>query len=272
MKIAYFETNVINWLSDQLVCVSDFIDRLTTLGFLPVTGPITIYELARTFLDKNGKDRGSNLFSILKDISPSYHPDPGNLMTQEIIRLRTSAEVLPFLDSVNQAATRLEVERLSRGIFDSHAEKYIRVKEESDKLKNNQITQSYMNQIKEVNDPTEYKKLKTFPNLVKYFESHFPEIIRDILNNRVSLLESKELYYRLNEFPVIKSSLYSNLYLTYLSLRYKSKPGHDRFDDHHHVINASYSHAFITGDIDLIKTIKYINPNLTLIKCSELMN
>jgi hypothetical protein len=97
MKIAYFETNIINWLNDQSISVEDFTDRLTTLGYSPVTGHHTIYELARTFLDKNGKDRGSNLFGILRDISPSYHPDPGNLMIQEILRLETSAEVLPFL-------------------------------------------------------------------------------------------------------------------------------------------------------------------------------
>ncbi|MBI3767149.1 MAG: hypothetical protein HY271_01510 [Deltaproteobacteria bacterium] len=88
-----------------------------------------IYELAATFIRPEQARLGRKLFSILRELDPFYAPGSSELLLREVLKLRTGAAVLPFLDHADQAATRIEVARLAAGTFDQRARSFIETRE-----------------------------------------------------------------------------------------------------------------------------------------------
>ena len=130
MKKIYFEVSTINRTVDEGQPAGRLHQHLLSRGQTPVVGLHAIYELARTFLNPQGIDRGKALFQFVYEFDPSYAPPADNLLNQEVARLRSGAAVLPFLDYANQVATRMEVARLATGNFDAKARQFLTLREQ----------------------------------------------------------------------------------------------------------------------------------------------
>lgn len=267
MERVYIETNAINQAFAESITGREIRIALEDHGYHPAIGIHTIYELARTFLGPDKSVKGSQLFSILRDIDGSIVPPTGMLLEQEIIKLRTGSAVLPMLDSGNQAATRYEIVKLARGIFDSTAEKFIASRENERRTNESLENDEYLNHVRQVNrdNKSEYRNVRNFEDTLRYFDKDVTESIRRILRGKVSRSEAIELSQRLDSFPSLRSVVRANQYLCFIVIRNEVHPAYDRVDDFRHVIDASYCAAFLTNDGQLARTANYINQDISVI-------
>ena len=271
MNTVYIETSAVNQAHAESITGQEIVGAVADCGYRPAIGIHTIYELARTFLDPHQRKKGSQLFSILRDIDGVIVPPTGMLLEQEIIGLRTGSAVLPILDSDNQTSTRFEIEKLARGIFDATAEEFIANRENERRTNEPLENEEYLNHVRQVNrdNPNEYRNIRTFEDILRYFEKDVPESIERILRGRVSRSESRELSQRLNSFPSLRSVVRANQYFCFIVIRNEIHPAYDRVDDFRHVIDASYCAAFLTNDGQLARTASYINQDISVITWNE---
>jgi hypothetical protein len=240
--------------------------KLKRRGLVPRFGIHGIYELARTFLQKEGREKGISLFQVLRDLDPSYQPTVNMILEQEIIKLRTGAAVLPILDPLNRAATKQEVEKLARGIFDERAKAFISKREAGIKINHPLISKANIQKV--INGK---KKPSTFEQFLTELEPEFPDLIYRMLNKKVTLLEARELNLRLKSFPAIRTTAMGNAYMASICIIHGAIPGKDKNDDYRHLIEASYCDVFITSDSQLIKTTSRINPDIEVMECDDLL-
>ena len=64
-------------------------------------------------------------------------------------------------------------------------------------------------------------------------------------------------------FPLFTAIIKANLFLAFRVLKFKAL-SHDTLDDLKHLINASYTNVFVTGDNKLYKYSKEIQPDLEI--------
>jgi len=264
MKYAYLETNIINKSLDQDITGLQLRDLLEAEGLFPKFGIHGIYELARTFFHEHDHERGVNLFNILQNLDPSYQPTVNMLLEQEIIKLRTGAAVLPILDLINQAATKQEVQKLARGIFDDDARNFISNREADIRENHQSMARDYIEKTCSIK-----KNIRSFEQALSELKPDFPNLIYRMLNRKVTKLEARELNMRLNSFPAIRTTAMANAYMTSISIIHRDAPAKDRIDDFRHLIEASYCDVFITGDTQLGKAVQYINPELEVVWWNE---
>ena len=264
MKTAYLEPSAINWYVNSAYAGDVVATAMAGCGYRPVIGLHTIYELARTFLGVNGHARGQTLFRFVQALDPAISPGSSALMVDEIRRLRTGTAVLPFLDHLNQAATRLEIARLAGGGFDERARGFIQQREqEVEKLHPHLMRQyiSYVNELRS-EDPAVVPRLSLFEDAVRLFQRKVPELISDLVQRQVTDPEAMRLSEQLDQFPAIRSGVRANLYLMWICIANNAVPAFDKLDDYRHVIEASYSDAFVTEDEQLRRTAPRIHTGL----------
>lgn len=272
MANAYIETSSINQALVDTVSGKDISKSLQDLGYRPVVGIHTIYELARTFLNPGQHQTGSDLFKILQGIDGTIVPMTGMIIDQEIVKLRTGAEVLPFLDHANLASTRYEIEKLSRGIFDATAERFVATRETARRINERIESNKYLNQILEMNrtEPGRFGGIHVFGDALDYFKDAVPSIIQAGVRRDVSSFEAKELSLRLASFPCIHSLVRANIYLCFIVIRNLTSPAYDRVDDFRQVIDASYCDAFVTNDGQLARTGNHVNIDLCMMRWTDI--
>lgn len=140
-----------------------------------------------------------------------------------MLKLRTGAAVTPFLDHLNQASTRLEIERLAAGIFDSRAEEFIRSREGAIRTNSPVLSEQYLAHVKRVKNRSvnRLKKIKTFD-----------DIVREVLKKTVSFAEAVELSQRLASFPALRSTVNTNMYYSFIHIVYGVGPSNDKINDY----------------------------------------
>jgi hypothetical protein len=190
------------------------------------------------------------------------------LLEQEIAKLRTGVAVLPFLDPMNQIATKQEVLKLARGIFDEKAKAFIIERESKIRRENPIIAKSYIDKTINIREQKKQSKEhpQTFEQAFAELKSDFPNLIYRLLKGKVSQIEARELNMRLVSFPAIRTAAMANAYLTSILIIHGVAPGKDKIDDYRHLIEASYCDVFISDDNQLIKNIPQINPNIEVVE------
>jgi len=259
----YIETSVLNRAIDDFVSAESLREKLSLLGFEPATGLITINELARTFLNTRNVLRATSLFATLRELNPAYQPEIPWLLAAEIDKLRHGVAVLPFLDSLNLAATRAEVMRLANGNFDDGANRFI-----DDTLKrkrhNREQQQSFVSHVDSLREAIPgIRKLRTFNDVWSHIEAKgdTPHLVRAVLRGAVTTREADELAMRLTAFPTIAAAIRANVYLNFVMVAHTTIPGKDKLDDYKHLIAAAYCSAFLTADKQ-VAAIQCIVPHL----------
>lgn len=263
MRKAYLETSAINRTKKAGFSGRDLSSRLESLGFSPAIGIHTIYELAATFLSPGQEEKAVALFSIVQDLDPSYQRSSDSLLQEEILKLRTGAAVLPFLDYLGHASTRTEVGRLALGIFDQRARCFIRERESQIRVRFPNQAADYLQNVVTA-QAHGAPCIQTFEEAYQYFESkgQLPALIRRALRNQVAAHEARELHQRLEEFPAIRALVRATLYMDFIFIKHRVKPNDDKLDDYRHIIEATYCDAFVADDNQLLKTVRIISPHL----------
>lgn len=267
MQKVYIETSVINRAFSESITGNDIVIYLDTLGFQPAIGTHTIYELAKTYLEPNSILKAQQLFSILLELEASIIPPTDKLFKEEIMKLRTGAAVLPFLDTLNQSSTRQEIHKLANGIFDSKAQKFIKNREKFHRTNNPIIYRDFLDHINKVKSygTDILKNIRTFEDVISYLKNQIPDLIVKILKGKVSKYEAVELFQRLDSFPALRSAVRANIDLCFICIVHNTHPGSDRKDDNRHIVDSSYSKGIVTGDEQLEKRVNRINPELVII-------
>jgi hypothetical protein len=267
MKTAYLEPSAINWYVNSAYAGDVVAAAMAGCGYRPVVGLHTIYELARTFMDANGHVRGQTLFRFVQDLDPAVSPGSSALMVEEIHRLRTGTAVLPFLDHLNQAATRLEIARLAGGVFDDRARGFIERREQEVEEHHPHLMRQYISYVNELRsaDSEAVPRLSLFEDAVKRFHRKVPELIRDLVQREVTDREALRLSEQLDHFPAIRSGVRANLYLMWICIANNVVPAFDKLDDYRHIIEASYADALVTEDEQLRRTAPRIHTGLELV-------
>lgn len=272
MDKAYLEPSIINHAERASVDGTKLASGLKALRLRPVIGLHTIYELARTFLDDAQTTKGARLFRVLSDLNASFVPSTWDLLSQEVLKLRTGAAVIPFLDHLNEAATRTEIARLAAGTLDDRARRFITGREENIKANLPRLSENYLDHVKR----TKYEghhpglEIRTYDDVLTYFSDELPAMIHEILKGGINAIEAKELALRLDSFPALRSTVRANLYLCFIHIVHSTSPAKDKIDDYRHLIDASYSSAVITDDTQLHKTSPRINPTLNVLSWGDL--
>ncbi|MCK4233859.1 hypothetical protein KAX75_05490 [candidate division WOR-3 bacterium] len=275
-KKVYIETSIINRAHGEKISGSQIANILTSSNLLPVIGFHTIYECARTYLNHKNHLLAQCLFKILKDIDPSYTPLTGNLLRQEVDKLRTAAAVLPFFAHLNQVSVRIEVARLADGIFDNQAERFIRARENEIKTTGFSVaSEIFLNNLRKSKRKA-YKNIRTFDDLLNLYKKKdlIHHLIIKILNDiacPVSQSEARELEIQINSFPALRSVVLSNCYLNFILIKYNTQPSMDKIDDYRHIIDSSYSNQFLSDDRQQLKTVEHINKDLVILSWEEVL-
>jgi len=273
MKSSYIETNIINKSLDLDISGGELRSQLDARALTPKFGIHGIYELARSFLNDDSRERAISLFCVLRDLDPGYQVPVDKILEQEIIKLRTGSAVLPFLPYFNQIETKQEVEKLAHGVFDEKAKSFISNREYEIKSFYPEMAKQYIASAKSIlrERPKSKKQPRTFEQLLSELESEMPDLIYRMLKGKVSLLEARELYLRLKSFPAIHASAMANAYMTSICILHGDVPGKDKIDDYRHLIEASYCDVFITDDYQLKNTVPRINSDLQVIGLNDLI-
>lgn len=111
--------------------------------------------------------------------------------------------------------------------------------------------------------------LRRFPDVAEYFRARWPEMIRAILRQGITLAEGRELSARLNDFPAIRSVLNANLYLTFICIAHETVPDDDKLDDYRHLIDASYCDAIVLHDNRARSAAPHIAPQLQVLSLED---
>ena len=148
MEKAYLETSAINQILCEKVSVNNLSGTFKSQGILPAVGTHVIYELAKTFLERNRQETARALFQILNILELSYIPSTNMLLDQELNdKYRQNCSVLPFFFQINQASVRSEVAWLAAGNFSKEAEEFIRKREIEMRTSVPRISQEYIQHI-----------------------------------------------------------------------------------------------------------------------------
>ncbi len=265
-KKAYLEPSILNRAHDQGLSGLKLKEVLEKHLLSPAIGLHAIYEMARSFLSKDGAPLGAALFQIIDELEPHYQLSPEMLHAQEIIKLRTGAAVFPILDPLNLAATKQEVARLARGLFNEQARNFI-VKREAEIQENHpKFALAYIEETK----CNQSDRFTTFEKVYSKSEDQIPKLIHQSVKVKISLTEAHEIYHRINSFPAIRSTVRANIYFYAICVTHQNVPGKDKNDDYRHVIEASYCDIFVTDDGQLSRTVPRINPDLEVLKGNHL--
>lgn len=272
MKNAFLETSAVNRAIALGFDPTASRDRLTSSGLCPVVGLHVIYELAATFLLPEHADVGKGLFRFVRDLGPSFAPPTMNLLSQEVLRLRTNAAVLPFLPHADQVATRLEVHRLAEGIFDGSARTFIEARENEVRREHPNIAKEYIEHVRGVRSRrgNSLPSFRRFADVAEYFRDRWADMIRAILHGKVTSEEARELAERLTAFPAIRATLNANLYLMFICIAHEAVPGGDKLDDYRHLIDASYCDAIVLYDDKARHAAPHIAPHLRVLSWEDL--
>jgi hypothetical protein len=268
-KKAYLEPSIINRAYGCGLSGLKLKEVLAKHLLTPAIGLNAIYEMARTFLNKDGVQIGVALFKILWELDPSYQLSPEMLYDQEIIKLRIGAAVLPFLDELNLAATKQEVWRIASGNFDEKASNSITSREAEIRENHPKFALNYIKEVNETLKSNPSERLPTFEKVYSDLGDQLPGLIYKLLEDKLSIYEAHEIYHRIDSFPAIRTTLRSNVYLNAICIIHQHVPGKDKIDDYRHIIEASYCDIFVTDDAQLSRTIPRINPDLQVLSGNQ---
>ena len=272
MQRIFLESSAIAEANRLSLDAAEACHHLERCGYSPVLGLHVVYEMAGAFLHPELSETGKAHFRFIRDLDPSLSPETWNLLEQELLKLRTNAAVLPFLNHANRASTRYEIHRLAEGVFDNTARSFISSHEAKIKQEYPRMVGRYLDHLKERRAAmgNDFPPLRTFEDVRKYFADKTPEMIGEILRGNANTSETREIAARIDQFPVIRTTVGANLYMMYICIVHGVAPGDGKIDDYRHLIDASYSDAYISYDEKLVRAQRHIAPSLRLARWQEL--
>lgn len=264
---ASLESSAINRAVELTLSGQDVAGQLQHLGYQPAISSSAIFELARGFLDADKQKWSRQLFKLVQDLDPVYILEIPRLLQLEVVKLRTRAEVFPWLKQGDQLFSKMQIHKFASGIFDENDSNFVSQRQaamDRDVPAMSQARLRAIAQAEEVN-PDVRKGLRSFEDVWVHFQDQIPGIIMKILKGSVSLMEAKELALRLEQFPVLHAAVRANVYLEHIIIVNNVAPGRDKIYDYRHLVGNAYSSVLISCDRQLTRTAGKICPNLEVL-------
>ena len=178
----------------------------------------------------------------------------------------------PFCENQEKADFEREIDKFSNGIYDDNAKESIENiwagKSNNIQSKISELTKN-KDQFKYANDFKEFLgRNRDLQKLIA--EGIVAEKVGDIPNKHRRKIAEK-IFSKSKRFPMIVSVIKANLFLDYRVLKFENC-SHDTLDDLKHLINASYTDIFVTGDNKLFDYSKELHPNLETLSQDDFLN
>jgi hypothetical protein len=263
METALLETNAINACFYKGYSGKQLAEILSKKKLLPIVNFHTCYEIARTFDNVKNTRIGIALFSILKDLNPTYSCETSELLARQINRLIYEKDCNFLIEKDKLIYLNKIINEVTQGDISKIDINTIRSRE---------------SEIK--NDQNQWHHLFTYPKITNFeqfycdtikLRENIIQLIKEICHETLNILYAEKLILKINDLAVVKTAIRANLYMSYLARNSKSSPSKDKTDDFRHLIDASLCSYFITDEKKLKKHADYIIPELKIMTFDELI-
>lgn len=166
MKQAYLETSALSRAADESMSGRQLRHILAAHGFVPVIGFHTIYELAKTFLERGKNDVARALFRIVADLEADYCEESYEVLCQELNHYFLKEPIKPFLDGEKLLSTGSEIAKLAHGVLEDRARSFIESRERRFRVDRSRIALHNIQLFAE-NPPT--SRIRNFEEFTAYF-------------------------------------------------------------------------------------------------------
>lgn len=273
MKRAILDTNVI---SECNITAQNLSNILKEKNLMPVIGIYTTYEIARPIIT-NKPHIASQLYSFIRDLNPEFSCPRDELYFREAQKLKLGESVNDKPTNQYQIHLKQRIDDFSNGIFEQF-KNFIHARQNSLKIalqnwkssKNRAYFKKYKNNFTQFRTDF-FSNLESDPNKIEYvrnivFNASEKKII---LNDK----EIKKIIHNKSEYPAIRTLIYGQLYLQFLTETNLARPSEDRFTDTILMIEGSYCDAIISGDKKFMHLhAKNINPYIETIHLKQLLD
>lgn len=263
METALLETNAINACFYKGYSGKQLADILSKKKLLPIVNFHTCYEIARTFDNVKNTKIGIELFSILKDLNPTYSCETSELLARQINRLIYGNDCNFLIEEDKLIYLNKIINEVTQGDISKIDINTIRSRESEIKNEQNQCNHLFT-----------YSKITSFEQFyddITRTRDNIIHLIKEICHIKLTTLYAEKLILKLSDLAVIKTAIRANLYMSYLARNYKSPPSKDKTDDFRHLIDASLCSYFVTDEKKLKKHADYIIPELKIMTFDELI-
>ena len=283
MKTVFMDTNVINRLCDSGFTATEIKEHLKDKDLVLCTGGnLVTFELAATFLEKKNFNRAKKLFCFLKSLDLSFAPHKDYLFEQEVNKLCNCSsvnhlspqsyekDVKSKIDEYCEIAKPEDFKQDDVNFIEEKKKNLIEMLKNWDPKRPGFIKVDVPKSMKfnEFVDKYFFNKLRFSDQLFVLFSLHF------IFNCKLTPFSRNEIEKfreHMHSYPVLRTLMYSHLYLNYFAQIHNKRPSKSMICDHIQLIEASYYTYFVSDDKKLLQYAKYINPNINLININEII-
>ncbi len=264
LKYAFLETNAVSYATHESICGQEIRNQLNVLGYEPVVGQHTVYELAKTFLVDKKQDLACKFFQTIMYLEPKYGANNLDLINQELHHFFSYQHqyIKPFLSINNLADAKNEVRKLATANFDDNARNFIQDRETRFKADHPQSSGKNIDLFK-ISPPP--KCIKTFEDFNAHYQISHANVLVKILKNAITIEQARAVLASAFRYPAIRSCINAQMYFMFIAAIEQVCPAKDKVDDYRHVVDAAYCDAIITNDGQLLNNTFKINPHLTVL-------
>lgn len=214
-QTAFIETSAINWFHDAGFDSNKMHALFVSQNLIPIVGMDTIYELARCFTVK--PERAKTLFCFLKELKPDYSCQREQLYIQEIDSLLEGKTIDALLGYYTDEALTERIEQYSTGVFSSANAEFITARQffwDDCRAK--------LWKPKEIQSKRGLVFTDYLNHCMLHFRSNisiFQQWIKELTKKTQSKKDAIYLFNNIKDFPALRTSLYSQLYLNFLIIK-----------------------------------------------------
>ncbi len=195
-----------------------------------------------------------------------------NILLMEIDKAINNSNFSPFCEGTEKVSFENEINKLAQGIYDDKAKSFINDKWEGKRA-------DIQKKVSELNGNRDMfvfaDDFQTFVDRNKKIQQFMAEglIFERVLDipNRYRKKMAKKILRNPDKFPLIVTLIKANLFLNFRALKFRAC-SHDTLDDLKHLINASYTDVFVTGDGKLYNYSKEIHTDLEILSQDDFLS
>lgn len=275
MKKIYFDSNIYAEIIRRDIKSEQIKNILSGNNLKLIISSLNVLEIASCWKsgDPSAIEQGIKRIKLIKELLPCRFLNTiPNILLMELDNLINNVSFSPFCENQEKEDFEREITKLSNGIYDDTAKTFI---ENRWAGKHNNI-QDKITELTKNKDT--FKYADTFSEFLAKNEDFQRLIAEGLVEERVINIPNRhrrktaeKILRKSHRFPMLVSVIKANLFLDFRVLKFGAC-SHDTLDDLKHLINASYTNIFVTGDNKLFEYSKEIQPHLEMISQNDFLN
>lgn len=275
MKKVYFDSNIYSEIIRRDIKSEQIRSILSEKKLQLIISSLNMFEIASCWKsgDPSDIEQGIKRFKLIKELLPCRFLNTiHNILLMEIDKAINNANISPFCENQGKADFEREINKLAQGIYDNNARTFIENrwagKRNDIKRKTSELTEN----------ESIFKSADQFQEFFVKNDSLQQLIVEDLIYERVMKIPNRhrrktaeKILCKSRKFPMIISVVKANLFLDFRALKF-GNCSHDTLDDLKHLINASYTDVFVTGDNKLYNYSKEIDLYVEILTEDDFLN